>query len=127
MTAPKPQQMQSRKERLKTSTVRRRRAISCYRSGDLADGDERQLDAGLTEPQLVTGMNAHALRHPLAVHERAVAAEIDERCGCGSEAFRHRDELTAHELLKQLAETWKRSDSFRHHQRDFRARRPQRV
>ena len=43
-----------------------------------ADGDERKLDAGLAEPDLVTGMNAHALGHALAIHHGAEVAVVDE-------------------------------------------------
>src|SRR5690349_9302069 len=75
--------MQSRKERLKTSTLRRRGAMLFYlslarASGDFADRDQRQLHARLAEPHFVARVNAHALGHALAVHERAVVTVIDE-------------------------------------------------
>src|SRR4051812_20799069 len=74
MTAPKPQQMQSRNERLKISTVRRLR----MRSASRADRNERQLDARLAQLHLVARVNAHPLGDPLAVHDRAEVTVIDE-------------------------------------------------
>ena len=40
--------------------------------------NERQLDARLAESHLVSCVNAHALGHPLAIHDGAEVAVIDE-------------------------------------------------
>src|SRR5689334_17166193 len=79
MTAPKPQQMQSRKERLKTSTLRRRRAMTLATgSGDFAARNQGQLHARLAQSHLVARVDAHAFGNALAIHEGAVVAVIDE-------------------------------------------------
>ncbi len=77
MTAPKPQQMQSRKERLKTSTVRRRwqgHRVRPHAPIEMSDSSM----PGSPSRTLLARMNAHALGHALAIHDGAKVAVIDE-------------------------------------------------
>src|ERR1700730_2629156 len=80
MTAPNPQQMQSRNESVNTSTGRRRDAMSGLLGGrsHLANGDQRQLDSGLSEPHTIAGVNTNALLHALAIYIRAKGAVIEK-------------------------------------------------
>src|SRR5579862_7028029 len=74
MTAPNPQQMQSRNDRPKVS-VRRRRMGS---SRKCIDGEEGELDSRLPESNSIARVHPNALRHALSIHERAAAAMVDE-------------------------------------------------
>src|ERR1700722_13437580 len=80
MTAPNPQQMQSRNESVNTSTVRRRAAMSALLGGrsHFADGDQGQLDSGLSESHTIAGVNTNALLHAFAVYIRAKGAVIEK-------------------------------------------------
>src|SRR5688572_11546197 len=71
-TAPKPQQMQSRKESPNASTLRRPRGNSG------SDRDQRQLHSRFAHAHTVSGEDAHALRYTLAVDERAERAVVHE-------------------------------------------------
>src|SRR5260370_40714090 len=86
MTAPKAQQRVSRNDRVNTSKLRRRATDELRSSAGVArfgrrfaDGDQRQRDARDPNAYLVPGTHARALRDPLAVHEAAEAAVIEQQ------------------------------------------------
>src|SRR6185369_17633455 len=111
MTAPKPQQMQSRKERLKTSTLRRRRAMTfATGSGDFADRNQGQLDTRLAQSHLVARVDAHAFGNALAIHEGAVVAVIDEHHFA---AIAHECAMTPRHARKSLGQRQRLSGAWR--------------
>ena len=75
MTAPKPQQITSKNERLKTSKVRR--AIPS------TDREQFQFDARIAQTNSIAGMYGNAIDDPFAVHERAIPRMIDETDAIG--------------------------------------------
>src|SRR5437868_6009566 len=117
MTAPKPQQMQSRNDRVNTSNTRRRLAM--FDSYERAGASPTAISASSTPARLCQRRVLDRRNAPQQPY-RLVACtlgQIKER-SCGrSEAVGNADQLAAHELLQLIPQPRQLSDCARNYQR----------